>query len=87
MLLVGSVIAHCWGENGVKERAPASWYPLSEGKAPGPTPKWSREFSTLDGSQGCRAGSAWWIDAREGGSKPLGMLSRRIPLLVVPPQP
>ena len=49
MLLVGSIIAHCRGENRVKERNPASWVP--ESKAPGPIPKWHREFSTLDGSQ------------------------------------
>lgn len=52
MLLVISVIAHYWGEAGVNE-----WGPHIEGPAPslrtsptGPTPKWSREFSTLDES-------------------------------------
>ena len=37
VLLVGSIIAHCWGETRVKERDPASW--VSEGKAPGPIPE------------------------------------------------
>lgn len=87
MLLVISVIAHYWGEAGVKE-----WGPHIEGPAPslrtsptGPTPKWSREFSTLDESPWAGAGSSRWIDAG-GGSKPLGMFSRQMPLLVVPSQ-
>ena len=36
MLLVGSIIAYCWGENRVKERDPASW---ALGWVPGPNPK------------------------------------------------
>lgn len=78
MLLVGSIIAHCRGENRVKERDPASWVPKS--KAPGPIPKWHREFSTLDRSQGCRAGSAWWADVGRDGSELWGCPPGESPL-------
>ena len=78
VLLVGSIIAHCRGENRVKERDPASWVPKS--KAPGPIPKWHREFSTLDRSQGCRAGSAWWADVGRDGSELWGCPPGEAPL-------
>lgn len=84
VLLIGSVIAHCWGEAKVKGWSPDSQALFPRTRFPRPTTKWSREFGP-EWEPTARVGFTWWVDAGGDGSEVLGTLSRQFPLLGVPP--